>query len=283
MVDVLPVRYRPPDVAYRLDIELVPAPDLRARVASDSQRGFERIDFQCFIYVRSGSYTHIVDFETHDLAERSCLMISPGQVHRFGPPSEWTGWMLIVSGHLVSDDTRELPAHVRLDRGLAGAVAELFDRMEADARLLVDRQRLAQLLTLQTAVLVGRLALGVSAPITSQLVDPTLLSRYRDYRAAVDDEYSCRHLVALYAHSLGCSAKSLNRACRAVADVSAKDVIVARIVLEAKRRLALADDSVGALSQQLGFDEATNFVKYFRRETGTTPTAFRASVRQRDW
>ena len=280
MVDVVPVHYRPHDDAYRLDIELIDAPDLQARVASDPQRGFERIDFQCFIYVRSGSYTHIVDFETHELADRSCLMISPGQVHRFGPPSDWTGWMLIVGGHLVPDDTRDLPAHVRLDRELAGAVAELFERMEADARLAVDRQRLVQLLELQTAVLVGRLALGVSAATSSQLVDPTLLSRYREYRTAVDDEYRRWHLMAPYAHRLGCSAKSLNRACRAIADVSAKDVIVARIVLEAKRRLTLADDTVAAISQQLGFDEATNFVKYFRRETGTTPTAFRDSVRE---
>lgn len=81
-----------------------------------------------------------------------------------------------------------------------------------------------------------------------------------------------------YAHRLGCSSRSLNRACRAIADVSAKDVIVARIVLGAKRRLALTDDPVAAISQQMGFDEATNFMKYFRRETGTTPTAFRASL-----
>ncbi|MGA9276188.1 AraC family transcriptional regulator [Ilumatobacter sp.] len=282
MLDVVPVRYRPPDDAYRLDIELVPAAELRARVAADRQRGFERIDFQCFVYVRSGSYTHVVDFETHELTEHSCLVISPGQVHRFGPPSDWTGWMLIVSGHLVSDDTRELPAHVRLDRELGGAVAELFDRMDSDAKLLADRQRLVQLLALQTAVLVGRLALGASGTTTSRLVDPTLLSRYRDYRAAVDDGCRRWHLVAPYARSLGCSAKSLNRACRAIADVSAKDVIVARIVLEAQRRLALSDDTVAAISRQLGFDEATNFVKYFRRETGMTPTAFRASVRQPD-
>jgi AraC-like DNA-binding protein len=282
MVAVVPVHYRPPDDDYRLDIELVDATELRARVSSDPLRGFERIDFQRFIYVRSGSYTHVVDFETHELVDRSCLMISPGQVHRFGPPSDWTGWMLIVSGHLVSDDTRELPAHVRLDRELDGAVSELFERMEADATLDVNRQRLVQLLALQTAVLVGRLALGVSAATTSGLVDPTLLSRYRDYRAAVDAEYRRWHLVAPYARGLGCSPKSLNRACRAVADVSAKDVVVARIVLEAKRRLALADDTVAAISQQLGFDEATNFVKYFRRETGTTPTAFRASVHEPD-
>lgn len=282
MVDVVPVHYRPHDDAYRLDIELVDAPELRARVAFDPHREFERIDFQCFVYVRSGSYTHVVDFETHELVDHSCLMISPGQVHRFGPPTDWAGWMLIVSGHLVADDTRDLPTHVRLDRELAEAVTELFDRMEADATLPVDRQPLGQLLALQTAVLVRRLALGATAATSSQLVDPSLLWRYRDYRAAVDDEYRRWHLVAHYARSLGHSARSLNRACRAVADVSAKDVIVARIVLEAKRRLALADDTVAAISRQLGFDEATNFVKYFRRETGTTPAAFRASVHEPD-
>lgn len=282
MVDVVPVYYRPPDDAYRLDIELVDAPELRVRVASDPHRGFERIDFQCFIYVRSGSYTHVVDLETYELADHSCLMISPGQVHRFGPPSDWTGWMLIVSGHHVSDATRELPAHIRLSREHAGAVAELFERMAADATLSVDRQRLMQLLALQTAVLVGRIALGVDAATANRLDDPTLLSRYRDYRAAVDAEYHRWHLVAPYARSLGCSAKSLNRACRAIADVSAKEVIIDRIVLEAKRLLALTDDTVGAISQQLGFDETTNFIKYFRRETGTIPTAFRASVRQPD-
>lgn len=281
MVDVVPVHFRPHDDDYRLDIELVSAPDMRARVASDPQRGFERIDFQCFIYVRSGSYTHVVDLETHELADRSCLMIAPGQVHRFGPPSEWTGWMLIVGGHHVSDDARELPTHVRLDRETAGAVSELFERMEADARSPVDRRRLAQLLALQTAVLVGRVALGVDAADSTRLVDPVLLSRYRDYRAAVEADYRHSHLVAPYARRLGCSAKSLNRACRAIADVSAKEVIVGRIVLEAKRLLALADDTVAAISHQLGFDEATNFIKFFRRETGTTPTAFRASVRER--
>ncbi|MGB0114724.1 MAG: helix-turn-helix transcriptional regulator [Ilumatobacteraceae bacterium] len=282
MVDVVPVRYRPPDDDYRLDVELVGAAELRARVASDPNRGVERIDFQCFIYVHSGSYTHVVDFETHELVARSCLMISPGQVHRFGPPSDWVGWMLIVDGHLISDDTRGLPAHVRLDQEGAGAVCELLERMEADARSSVDRQPLMQLLLLQTAVLIGRLALGDNAASARRLVDPTLLARYRDYCAAVDIGYRDGHLVAAYARGLGCSTRSLNRACRAIADVSAKDVIVARVVLEAKRRLALADDTVAAISRQLGFDEATNFVKYFRRETGTTPTAFRASVHQPD-
>ena len=282
MVDVVRVQYRPHDDAYRLDIELLDASELRARVASDPHRGFERIDFQCFLYVRSGSYTHVVDFDTQELTERSCLTISPGQVHRFGPSSDWNGWMLIVNGHHVSDDARALPTHICLDGALAGAVTELFERLEVDATLPVNRRHLVRLLALQTEVLVARLVLGEGAATTGHLVDPILLSRYRDFRASVDAEHRRGHLVAPYASHLGCSQRSLNRACRAVAEGSAKEVIVARIVLEAKRRLALSDDTVAAISRQLGFDEATNFVKYFRRETGTTPAAFRDSVRASD-
>lgn len=279
MARVVPVRYRPHDDTYRHDIEVLDARELRALVASEPQRGFERVDFQCFLFVRSGSYTHVVDFETHELAAGACLVISPGQVHRFGPPSDWDGWILIVSAHLVPDAVRALPTHVCLVGALADGVAELFTRMASDARLPGDRQRLGQLLELQTAVLVGRLALGAAGAESGRLVDPALLSRYRDYRAAVDGTFRRWHLVAPYARSLGCSPRSLNRACRAVGEVSAKQVIVARIVLEAKRLLAHADDPVAAISLQLGFDEPTNFVKFFRRETGTTPAAFRAEVR----
>ena len=74
---------------------------------------------------------------------------------------------------------------------------------------------------------------------------------------------------------LGCSVKSLNRAALEVAGISAKKLLVARVVLEAKRLLAHTTLPVAAIGDQLGFDEATNFVKFFRRETGSTPGAFR--------
>jgi AraC-like DNA-binding protein len=60
--------------------------------------------------------------------------------------------------------------------------------------------------------------------------------------------------------------------------MTAKRVIVERIVLEAKRLLARSALTVAAISHQLGFDEPTNFVKYFKRETGTTPAQFRAQL-----
>ena len=60
-----------------------------------------------------------------------------------------------------------------------------------------------------------------------------------------------------------------------MAAVSAKAFLVSRIVLEAKRLLAHTLLPVSTIGDQLGFDEATNFVKFFRRETALTPGAFR--------
>lgn len=279
-VEVMPVQYQPHHRDYALDIEILDAEELRERVAKHPDRGFERVDFQCFLFVQSGSYTHTIDFETHTCGAGSCLLIGPGQVHRFGPPSEWSGWMLIVGTHHVPEMVASLPTHVRTDTALASTIAELFTQLLTDAALPAGQRRLAEeLLKLQTEVLVRRLALGHGSVATLRDIDPVVLERYRDFRNAVDQHHRNWHQVADYALHLACSTKSLNRACRTAGDVSAKRVIVDRLVLEAQRRLAHSNDTAARIGADLGFDEPTNFTKFFRRETGLTPAAFRATVR----
>lgn len=280
-VEVRPVRYQSHDDEYSLDVEVLDSVELRARVAKRPHRGFERVDFQCFLFVRSGTYTHTIDFETHHCRPGSCLLIGPGQVHRFGPPSEWDGWLLIVGPHHVPDMLDSLPTHVHTDAGLAETISELFERMSADAALPADEPRLSsELLAVQTEVLVRRLALGHAGAAVQSQINPVMLTRFREYRAAVEHEYRRWHHVGLYPRHLGCSTKSLNRACQAASDLSAKRVIVERIVLEAKRLLAHSSDTAARISADLGFDEPTNFTKFFRRETDVTPAAFRATVQR---
>ena len=281
--EVTAVTYRPPDDAYRHEVEIVEAAELRTRVASNPDRGFERVDFQCFLFVRSGSYTHTVDFEPHRCRSGSCLLIGPGQVHRFGPSSDWDGWLLVAGSHHVPSVVEGLPAHVRTTGEHSVAIAELFARMIADAGMSADRGRIGDLLAAEVRVLVGRLALAGSdsGRADADLIDPALLHRAREYRAAVDRGFRRWHQVAPYARHLGCSTKSLNRACRAASDVTAKRVIVERIILEAKRILVHSSEPVAGISADLGFDEPTNFGKFFRRETGQPPAAFRASYRAR--
>ena len=69
--------------------------------------------------------------------------------------------------------------------------------------------------------------------------------------------------------------KTLSRVCLAATGHPVKQVIDARVVLEAKRLLAHTDEPVARISRQLGFSEVTNFGKFFARRAGATPAAFR--------
>ena len=80
-----------------------------------------------------------------------------------------------------------------------------------------------------------------------------------------------------YAGALGMSDKTLSRVCWAAFGVPAKTAINQRLVLEAKRLLAHTSMAVQTIGRELGFEEATNFVKFFRKETEMPPLVFRAS------
>ena len=272
---VTPVRYAPPK-NHRFDVELVAAEELRARIAQIDHRGVERIDFHCLMYISAGLYTHMVDFETFDCTQGSCLLIQPGQVHRFGDEQEWAGWLLILRSDLLPPgQTEALSTYTHTSGALSRALVESLERMAHDATHATDVRVTNALLRSQFHALIARLQLAHLAATADARVQPRQLERYQDFRSTAEREFRRWHAVAPYARQLGCSVKSLNRAALEVAGITAKKLLVARVVLEAKRLLAHTTLPVAAIGDQLGFDEATNFVKFFRRETGSTPGAFR--------
>ncbi|MBL0210704.1 MAG: AraC family transcriptional regulator [Holophagaceae bacterium] len=76
----------------------------------------------------------------------------------------------------------------------------------------------------------------------------------------------------------GYAAATLNRATLDLAGVTAKAFIDGRVLLEGKRLLAHTDLSVAQIAAYLGFSEATNFAKFFKRGSGSGPREFRTSI-----
>jgi AraC-like DNA-binding protein len=175
----------------------------------------------------------------------------------------------------------DLPcSHLRLATATRRAVTEALERMADDARRPASRA-VNLLLRSQVQSLLMRLCLDAAASEVDHRIEPVVLRRYRRFRAAIERDFMRWHSVAAYADRLGCSEKSLTRAVLAFTDRTAKAVITDRVVLEARRELAHTLLPVAVIGGQLGFGEATNFVKFIRRETGLTPGEFRAEQRGR--
>jgi AraC-like DNA-binding protein len=286
---IVPVRYEAP-ASYELDLEVFPLSEFRRRVSAEHLRTPQRVDFHMLLYVTRGRCSHMVDFETHSCRRGTLLVLGPGQIQRFDTNSTaWEGWMAIwrpeflqgratttVRGELeIFHQLADLAVCRELGRTEQVAMTEALNRMVADARRRGNAAALPSLLRHQLQAVLVRLHLIQTRSESNSAAAPVLLQRFKRFRLAVEQELHRLHRVADYAKLIGCSQKSLQRATLEVAGVSAKTFLSQRIVLEAKRILVHTGESVSVIAEKLGFDESTNFVKFFRREAGEAPGAFR--------
>ena len=103
---------------------------------------------------------------------------------------------------------------------------------------------------------------------------------YVAYRTAIEHGLGRSRDARWFVADLGYSERTVTRACLHVTGLTAKGVLDERIVLEAKRLLAHTDAPVGQVGVRLGFAEASNFNKFFRRQSGRLPSEFRAEIRR---
>lgn len=95
------------------------------------------------------------------------------------------------------------------------------------------------------------------------------------FKRLVEQHFKAQKGVQYYCAHLAITEKRLNKATAAVVGLPAKQLIQRRVLLEAKRLLSSGSENVKAIGLELGFSEPTNFVKYFRKHTHTTPSQFR--------
>ncbi|WP_089099667.1 AraC family transcriptional regulator [Streptomyces hyaluromycini] len=277
-----------------LGLELLSFADLRRRLPGDEYRRVHRPDFHHLTLVHRGHGTAMVDFVDRPCRPGTLLHIRPGQVQRLPTAADGTPAGLDATLVLFTPDfPPRLPATARVTDDPFGpaawqlgpadhdrfrhAFAELADEYGAyttrDEDSEITRELLRQLLAgvlLRTARLPG--------PGGPALV-PAAQEPYRLFQHELERSFTTLRQAHDYAARLGYSLKTLNRACRRATGHTARQLIDARVTLEAKRLLAHTDLPVAAVSHRLGFTEPTNFSKFFTRETGRTPGTFRADQR----
>ena len=274
------------DDVHRLDfhgaanIEVIEAD--RVRSVIDGLRlpapPVELVTFHVFIVCVRGEGRHMVDFHDHSLEPGRAIWVRPDQVQRWDPEyADFDAMLAVFRSTAVPD----LPL---FDRFLGGtATADLG----ADADRVVDllRQVRSDLdadrgdTTVASAVLAVALRLFARHAVAVGAVDapPGLREIAAAFMESVE-RHALERSVAWHASQIGASPRTVRRAAAAVTGRSPKELIDARLILEAQRRLAHGDEPVSAIARDLRFSEVSNFTKFFRHRTGHAPTEFRATA-----
>ena len=277
--------FRPP-AGYVFDIEVFRANDWLKRVPEDHFRSPSRLDFHQLILVTQGRFGHTVDFQLESLQTGSLLAMRPGQVQCFEAYTPWDGWVVIFrpesvqspaggGGPLLGLSVDDIPVQLALGNTSFEPVRDTMAQMHQDAKLTGHMQLVGTLERAQLQALLIRLQLAGEQQQARPAIDSSLARHFRKFRQAVEQRFPEWHQISAYAKALGISEKTLSRATQEATGLSAKAYLSQRIALEAKRMLAYTRWPIAQVGDKLGFDEATNFIKFFRREAGFAPSEFR--------
>lgn len=259
-----------------LPVEVLERHEIFSRVDQARLRQPERLAFHALILIHSGGGTHTVDFEDIPARSGRLLWVRPGQVQAWSRTADFEATLVLSR-----------PAAPVVDPWFPGD--GVFCDLDGDERALAEG--LIGGIRREQSSFIGsapqrRLMLALFVALTALFVrtggdrNASLLpAPYVALRELMETDLAASHDVTWYVDRLGYSARTLSRACLRATGQTAKQVLVERLVLEAKRLLVHTELSAAAIATELGFSEATNFGKFFARHEGTSPARFRAAVR----
>ncbi|WP_341487416.1 AraC family transcriptional regulator [Pararhizobium sp. A13] len=280
-----------PSGSYPFGVEIASMFDLKQRTGKTHLSRVHRIEFHMLILVTRGECVHVIDFEAVRCRVGSLMLLKPSQAEMFDLVSDWDGWIILfgpeflfpAQSRLTSDTTllnrlEDLTECMQLTESECSHLESAIEQMRDCCAVEASVSDTNAILRYYLSALLLRICLMQEGVTKTDLVKPDVM-RFRRFKEAVGTNFYRWHQVCDYARALECSEKTLTRATLSITGVSAKRFIVDRISLEAKRLLAYTSLPTSEISSRLGFDEATNFIKFFRREIGSTPGAFRSKHR----
>lgn len=110
-----------------------------------------------------------------------------------------------------------------------------------------------------------------SGSVTLSRADP----RVEELRRLIDENFRKERLIGFYAEKLAMTADRLNDHVKRATGVTAGHLIRQRILTEAKRQLVFTNQPIHEIAYDLAFSDPSHFTRFFRKQTGATPQAFR--------
>ena len=246
----------------------------------------QRVAFYHILFITKGEGRHYIDFSTHEYTKGSILFISAGQIHAFELSPGVDGFLMLftetfLSKNMIHSDmlsfSRLYNYHLHLPIIQPEESTENFNNIVYEIYkeyIFPDIFAKEEILRILLTLLLLK-AERVKRTLMPKEKNSEWFIKFGEFKTLLEKHFSKTRNAKDYAEMMGISYNHLNKITKSIAGNSVKVFIDNFLILEIKRQLAISDISTKELTYELGFDEPTNFVKYFKKHTLLSPSQFK--------
>lgn len=267
----------------------------RREIPTDhNPRQAHRINFHALILFTQGQGIHGVDFIDYPVKTGTFIHVCANQIHHFGHSEGLNGLMVVFLPAALPSNLLGMPTSISsflswstmqyiwpsvtsLEPCQAQILKQHIELLETHQTMKSTQpsQPAAQYLLWSVIAFAFQVAVESEKHHQGKLIDP----RFLEFVDLLERSFeSCRN-VKWYAAQINCTERTLYRICMATVGKSPKTITNERVAVEAQRRLIFSTATVKEVGCSLGFEETTNFIKFFRRLVGQNPDEFRMSLK----
>ncbi len=246
------------------------------------------VEFYIVFFVLEGEGLHTVDFTDYQYQKGSVLLIRKDQVHKFFKNSKVKGYLLIfteefIVGHLnkveglksfqLFNQFLSFPK-IRLETNHDDydRFVSLVDQMDQEYKV---KDEYSQSIIGSTLHVLITMLFRIKSKTQNLFVEKKYLAEFLSFQEMVEKYCFENKKVMYYAQKMGCSTKTLNTIVKTVVNKPAKIFIDEIAIMQIKRLLITTSQPIKEIAYTVGFDDPTNFFKYFKKYVGSSPEVFR--------
>lgn len=263
------------------------------RVIQDLLNGKEMVqdphrhDFFFMLVVKKGTGQHVIDFTTYKISDRCIFFLRPGQVHRLSLKAGSTGYVLQFNTEFYYPDnkaSRQLlrrTSNKQLCRPGSAGFKKLFALLTGIFReYSVKQEGYREIIKANLGIffieLIRQRQNHKNQPGNT---NPYMQERLEELLELLEKHVYTQKQVPAYAEMMNLSPYQLNAVTKATLGKTCSNLIDDQIIMEAKRALLATSKQVKEIAWQLGYEDNSYFIRFFKKLTGYTPDQFRQHFR----
>ncbi len=243
----------------------------------------------CFF--TGGGGEHEIDFITHSIKPPSIHFLRPGQVHLIRRGEAYKGYLVIFSEEFFNlrfQNMEIIPGYPLVSQLENGPILNLSEEQYLQFHQLIinieneigdNAPDVEEIIIAYLKIFFLKLRQNFIklVSIENEAAGQNRKIVY-EFNQLVDKYYNQIHHVKDFAELMGESPVQLNRAIKEVTGKTASEIIIERLILEAKRLLIYSDLSNKEVAYKLNYEDPSYFARIFRKKTGCTPSGFRTKM-----